>query len=228
MISGPARHRSLEIPVRLRDLRMFAVATLAVSACHHESPVIIDRFPHPSPANEPEVVAALANGLRDLDVDEIASLLHPNFRATIDQPPDGTVSIDRIEFLKLLSRWVGPSDSQLVRLDVSLACEPPFREDPAWYRSPSNPDGLDPALWYAAGTDCGTSFLLQTVSDQNFQITHAARLVVVNDLTRPTRASGKFLLYQWEGCALLLLPRLQVPIADVSRQLSRRFLVQEQ
>src|SRR5262249_43995836 len=92
-----------------------------------------------------------------------------------------------------------PMELWLVNIDITLTPRNSvWSEDPQFYRSETNPMGLDPAHYKVTRNEYATSVVFPTQGDFDFQVTGHANFVVVNDLEKPVGDASKFMLYLWE------------------------------
>jgi hypothetical protein len=118
------------------------------------------------------------------DFDSETSIHHRMFEP--DQIPDGDPPLDQ-------ALWVES-------IDVTLSKHGEFVERDEFYRSASNPGGVDPARWRVSSASYSTDVFFQppefVVNDGD------AEFVVIEDLTKDVGAAAKFRLLAWtEPCA---------------------------
>ncbi|MFQ5599583.1 MAG: hypothetical protein ACE5G2_03400 [Candidatus Krumholzibacteriia bacterium] len=84
-------------------------------------------------------------------------------------------------------------------VDVALRQEADFEEREELYRSETNPDGLDPALWRAMGANYETRVEWTTSGPVDvFRLQGRSHFVVVENLAKRIGERGKFRLFRWE------------------------------
>jgi hypothetical protein len=92
-----------------------------------------------------------------------------------------------------------PRDLWLDGVNSSLYPLTDFRERVDLYSANQGQDGkLDPNIWKAMDALYGTDVFFETQGDIDFLVAARANFVVLEDLTKPAGAEGKFLLYIWE------------------------------
>ena len=185
-------------------------AALGAFALLAASTVCNDPVQHPSPnpkvpVDEAGVIDALANAYRNLDYAALDALLAPDFAFWFDAPVDGALSWGKAEEQRISRRMLSPQsirpseppvDMALwpARIEITLTPNGRFRV-PLY--DPPLPD-LDPEHWRIAECDYAVSLLLHVRSDNDYQITGRASFIVLDDLTKPAGAAGKFMLYDWQ------------------------------
>jgi hypothetical protein len=91
-----------------------------------------------------------------------------------------------------------PQELWLVSIDIQFAPVNAWTERPDLYRSPSNPNGLDPERWRAMDAQYTTNVLYTMQGTTSFQTNCRANFVVIEDLAKGLGSDRKFLLYRWE------------------------------
>lgn len=191
---------------------VIAVA-IAVAGCtpDRQSPLVVVDPCTEHPCDVDAVVTQLGDAYARRDYAHFARLLHDDFQFILHpnpQDPTQPVEWGRVEELRIHKRMfepqnIPPLDEPLPR-DLWLASvtsaltAQSFEERPEFYRSVSNPDGLDPVRWKMWGADYDTSVLFETRGETNYQISGQAWFVVAQDLAKPLGEPGRFSLYRWQ------------------------------
>jgi len=101
----------------------------------------------------------------------------------------------------MFARDVAPPDPTqwLVRIEVTFEVLGGFEELSQYYRSDTNPTGLDPAAWRVTGADANGSMLLQTLGDTDYQTFTPLTLVIAEDRSKPSGSEGKYTVLRIES-----------------------------
>ncbi len=160
----------------------------------------------PQPTN---AVEALKVAYMHRDYAAFAALLHPDFRFVLDRPtPDGVDSWGRDEELRIHRRMFDPEhvpanepplDPSLwiVSVDATLSAGSELEERHEFYRSRSNPTGLDDTHWQCFAGDWNTTVFFKTSGESDYLIGGRGYFVIAVDLSKPAGDPAKFQLYQW-------------------------------
>jgi hypothetical protein len=89
-------------------------------------------------------------------------------------------------------------DLWLVSVNIRLSPESDWVERPDLYRSPANPNGLDPARWRAEEAVYEHFVLLDVHGATDYLVEGRCRYVVLEDLSVPKGWKGEFTLLRWE------------------------------
>ena len=165
------------------------------------------------PGNPEEFIKVLEGAYRTRNYDTFASLLSAETGAEylfiLEPNSPGDHQWGRTEELRIQQRMFRPEDIQpgdpplnpdlwLVSIDISLTPQQGFTEARTFYRSDSNPEGLDPAVWKAMEAVYNTDVLFDLQGQTDFQVTGRASFVVIENLAKNIGDAVKFLIYRWE------------------------------
>jgi hypothetical protein len=166
--------------------------------------------------SEGDLIEWLARAYAARDLESYAPLLAPDFRFTlIENLPGGVRTWNRDVEMHVHARMFDPAaipsedpplppDLWLSNAEVTLTRRTPFTERVEYYRSPTNPNGLDPSRWRATSAAYATSAFFQTQGNRSFQVTGGAYFSVIQDLQKTRSQPGRFLLYRWFDAAPVL------------------------
>lgn len=194
-----------------RCLAWLAASTiLAVTACNLQleptrRPGAVEK---PAPAAVPaphSIVAALELAYEARDQARFEALLAEDFLFI----PDKIGSWGRVEETSIHRRMFDPAgtppsdppvppDLWLQSVDATLTPVTKFAERPDLYASPSNPGGLDPAIWYVADATYSTYVFFQMQGDTDYLVEGQASFVVMVERAAPFGVSLRSYLYRWE------------------------------
>jgi hypothetical protein len=155
-----------------------------------------------------QVVAALAEAYNQMDDAKLAGLLsnQPGASYLFFGTTDfwGKVEEDRIAARMFRPQDVLPGENP-VPVELWLAgIQAEFKQLTAWqerpdlYRSPANPDGLDPALWQAIEAQYRTIVFFDLQGDTDFRVDGRQNFIVILDLTGMLGPARGAYLYRWE------------------------------
>lgn len=162
----------------------------------------------PPPASEAELIVALEDAYRTRSLSRFEPLFHADFWY-FESTTGGSIAICRNRWICLHRRLFEPQnippsdpplppDLWLVSISISVAPESAFVDEPAYYRSDTNPGGLDPARWRATAATGAVSVLFETQGETDYQVSSRARFVVANDRSKASRVAGKYTFYRIE------------------------------
>jgi hypothetical protein len=196
---------------RVSHRSMLAVAaTLAIVglSCGEASRMAGPKDPGatPQPAN---AVEALKLAYVHRDYAAFAALLHPDFRFVLDQPtPGGENSWGRDEELRIHRRMFDPNnipatepplnpELRITAVEASLSVAGELSERSDFYRSATNPSGLDDTHWQCLAGDWNTNVLFRTAGETDYLISGRGYFVIAVDRTKAADDPTRFQLYQW-------------------------------
>ena len=166
-------------------------------------------LPATAPLSEVEFVAGLRAAYAARDYDTFASLLHPEYQFRLNVPADdGTQYWGASEELRIHRRMFEPAsivppetplpaELWLLSIDVTLTPGSAFDERPEYYRSITNPEGLDAAIWRVTGADFSATAFFETQGDTDYRVVGRAEFVIAADRRMANGAPGKYKLYRW-------------------------------
>lgn len=123
--------------------------------------------------------------------------------------PDGTdAAWDGAEESRLHRRMFNPDlrppgetqvpwQLRLRSAEVYLYALDGWREHPEFYRSETNPEGLDPSRWRATGTSFTVNASFENVLLHVYRVVGEVDFVVIEDLSKTAGMAGKYLLHRW-------------------------------
>jgi hypothetical protein len=182
------------------------------------------------PCDVAAVVTQLGDAYRQRDYAHFARLLHDDFVFVLHPDPDPDPSRPppppawgKTEELRIHRRMFVPDNIpageepvdariRLAAVDITLARGTEFVEQPDYYRSTTNPNGLDSARWKALGAECYANVLFDLEGNTDYLVSGTAWFVVAQDLTKASGDPAAFVLYRWQdlgGPAALAAGRVQ-------------------
>jgi hypothetical protein len=152
------------------------------------------------------VVAALGEGHNNFDAAKLAGFLE---RARASYLFLGTNDENKLEEDRIASRMFRPEEVPpgdppvpvelwLLRIQAQFKQLTAWSERPDLYRSPGNPDGLDPAVWQAIDATYQTEALFETQGATDYRVSARQNFVVILDLRGMLGPSRGAFLYRWE------------------------------
>jgi hypothetical protein len=100
-----------------------------------------------------------------------------------------------------------PPELWLASIDIHTESRTEWAERPEFYRSETNPAGLDPERWRATSARYAVYLVLTTQGPTNYQLAGPVSFVVVEDLAKQAESARKYLLYRWEDHGIGLVMR---------------------
>lgn len=195
--------------VRCSILLLFAAVVSGLQGCADENAVGPGAVCH-DPSSDSWVADRLADGYRQRNLEAFASLLHTDYQFVYftPDPVSGATSHGRIDELRLHRRFFEPEnvvpgdpawppELWLASVAVTLSPRTEFTERTDLYRSPENPQGLDPERWRAYEATYASYFFFETQGETDFQVDGLENFVVVRDLAAPV-CSQQLFFYRWE------------------------------
>ena len=91
-----------------------------------------------------------------------------------------------------------PQELWLSSITITLTPIREFTERPDLYRSPANPNGLDPERWQAVEAEYLADILFDTQSQTDYRVNGRENFVVAARRDRLQGVPGKYVLYRWE------------------------------
>ncbi len=199
-----------------------ALAALALAGCIF-SPSTKDKTkkiePYPPIVDSKSLIENLRLAYQKRDYDKFATLFsngtagQPAYLFLLSEPTQtGETSWGYTEEMRIHRRMFQPerplpgetpvpSNLWLRSVQISLTPQSDFIESLDLYRSPSNPDGIDPDRWVAREATYWTFVFFQLAGDTDYQVNGLASYVVIEDKTKTNADPGKWLLYRWEELA---------------------------
>ncbi len=196
-----------------------ALAALALAGCIF-SPSTKDKKqkiePYPNIVDSKSLIENLRLAYQKRDYDKFATLFsnptagQPAYLFALSEPTQtGETSWGYTEEMRIHRRMFQPerplpgetpvpSPLWLQSVQISLTPQRDFNERTDLYRSPSNPNGIDPAQWIATEAPYGTFVFFQLAGDTDYQVTGRASYTVIEDKTKSNGDPGKWLIYIWE------------------------------
>jgi hypothetical protein len=174
---------------------------------------------YPSIDSETALIENLRKAYQRRDYDKFTTLFsnptlpppatQPPYLFILYQPTPGDSSWGYVEEMRIARRMFRPQDVPpgespvlpeywLVSVDISFTLQTDFVETMAYYRSPTHPNGLDPARWKATQATYDTYVLFQLAGTTDYQVIGRADFVVIQDLTKTNADVFKWLLYRWK------------------------------
>ncbi len=186
-------------------------SSVAVTGCRNpDSPLIVCKSCWQAAArNEDELIGQLKAAYQHRDYDSFGEALHPGYQSDFSRP-DGTTSWGLTQELRIHRRMFRPEDVRpdehpvppdlyLASVDITLTARDSFRDATAYYFDPvTNPGGFHRESFTVTQAVYQASVFFQTQGETQYRADGAETFVVVNDLSKPVGASGKFLLYRWQ------------------------------
>lgn len=160
-------------------------------------------------ASEAQLVASLRDAYAMRDPDLFGALLHPEYIFWLNAPlDDGTAYWDARYEQRIHNRMFRPAAIEppepplpaelwLVNIDPVFTPSGAFNEAPQYYRSDTNPVGLDPAVWRVTARAYDTTVYFDTQGDIDFRLYDREEFVVAANRRLPDGAPGKYTLYRW-------------------------------
>jgi hypothetical protein len=192
---------------------IFAGLTLACVGCH--SPAKPPPSPYPEINSEKSLIKNLEIAYRLRDYPKFTTLFADqdsvSYLFLLSEPPvTGETFWGAAEEKRIHRRMFQPQnplpnevpvpdDLWLTSVDIVLTPQTEFAERPDFYRSASNPGGLNPARWRATEATYGAYVFFQLAGTTDYQVDCLAKFVVLEDKTKPRMNSpGRWLIYRWE------------------------------
>jgi hypothetical protein len=190
-------------------------------------------IPPPEPTSPAEFIQGLAKAYEHRDIQAFETLFPqpeagtPYLYFLSEALPNGQTNWDLAQELYIHHRMfepekVSPGESpvpdQLWLQAISIALTPvgSFAERPDLYRSPANPNGIDPERWQAVEGQYQADIVFDMTSGVDYRVRDDKLNFVVLDLReRPAGEPGKYFLYRWED---LGASGLEVRGADVATE----------
>ena len=198
---------------RAARLAIAAVATLAGPlGCSDEDPVDAPLVPPFVARSEDQLLTALQDAYAHRDLHLFSEVIAIEDGAVYEfhfpDPPNGEAFWDATEELRMHRRLFEPENvlpgeppascPWLLHLVVAFERESPsWTERPEYYRSASNPGGLDADRWRATGAIAQSECFVETASENDYRLESRSEFVVIEDRVKPLGAERKFLLYRW-------------------------------
>ena len=190
----------------VRSVVAFALGLMLSVACDDERKGIMSPSEPPPPDSETALIDALEDAYRARSIDRFEPLFHGDFWFFETAAPVEPAAICRDLWIcthrRLFepqnippSREPLPPELWLRAITITVRLENAFDELPEYYRSQTNPSGLDQARWRVSGADAVVSILFETQGETDYTILRRARLVVAEDRSKTAGQVGKYSFY---------------------------------
>lgn len=158
--------------------------------------------------SEASFIQSLANAYGRRDLVGYTSLLAEGFFFVLE-PFEFEPGWGRVEEVRIHERMFEPqnvppgeppvpSELWLTSVTISLTPQTPFVERPDLYRSPTNPEGLDPERWRVTEATYTYSIFFELQGDTDYQANGRATFAVTADRLKFPGTPGRFALYRCE------------------------------
>lgn len=149
-----------------------------------------------------DVIDTLEFAYQERDLEKFQSLLAPEYQFFLANPEPGSdASWDYTEEVRIHRRMFRPQDTPfgeapvpaeywLQGINISLSPVTPWEA--------ATVDGLDTDKWRATQARFSTYVYFDTQTDNDFKVEDEAVFTVIEDLTKPSGATGKFFLLWWQ------------------------------
>lgn len=171
--------------------------------------------PPPPPQSAEELIQALSKAYQQRDYVAFENLFPappdsaPYLYFLSEPLPNGQTNWDLTEELRIHRRMFNPEsplpgetpvpqEIWLQSITITLTPLVDFAERPDLYRSPTNPNGLNPDLWKATECVYQANLFFDTQSSTDFRVDGRENFVVIENLAKASGEDRKFLIYRWE------------------------------